>query len=128
MKKRHLQIVVSLAICLSSFANTVLSQVSAPTEKLSGRIVIRANGAPPPPIKTRIWVYEAQGQRQYVVQEEKNGDFSISLPEGYYFVFVANLGLIPYAKAIWLEHGKPVKLNVYLDPDVDIMQDTTTVK
>jgi len=111
-----------LAVCLSSFFNGASAQVSPATEMLSGRVVIEADGKPAR--GTQIWIHEAKGRGNYTVQQDSNGAFSISLPEGYYFVFVANLGLIPYAKEIWLERGKPIRLKVKLEPDFDIMQDT----
>ena len=122
MKTRHLLVVALLAILLSSFANDASAQVSPATETLSGVVVIKANGKPAR--GTQIWIHEAKGGASFTVQQDGTGAFNISLPEGYYFIFIANLGLVPYAKEVWLEHGKPIRLVVKLEPDWDIMQDT----
>jgi hypothetical protein len=110
-----------LTFCLSPFIEGALAQGGPATETLSGRVVIKANGKPTR--GTRIWIHEAQGDGSYAAQQDNTGAFSISLPEGYYYVFIANLGCLPYAKEIWLEHGKPVQLMVSLEPDFGLMQD-----
>jgi hypothetical protein len=123
MKRKHFSAAVVIAICFSFFSNGALAQAIPATETLSGRVVIKDNGKPAR--GTQIWIYEAKGKRNYSVQQDSDGAFSILLPDGYYFVFVANLGLLPYAKEIWLEHGKPITLRVSLEPDFEIMQDAS---
>jgi hypothetical protein len=124
MKQRHIPAAVVIALCLSFFSNGAFAQITPANETLSGRVVINKNGKPAR--GTQIWIYAAKGKRNYSVQQDSNGAFSISLPEGYYFVFVANLGLLPYAKEVWLQHGKPIRLEVSLEPDFEIMQDAAT--
>jgi len=122
MRAKYLMIVALPALCISAFVDRAAPQANPLTETLSGVVVVDAGGGIPAR-GTQIWIHEAKGSASYTVQQDSTGAFRISLPEGYYFVFIANLGLVPYAKEIWLEHGKPVKLMVKLEPDWDIMQD-----
>jgi hypothetical protein len=117
---RLLLVVLLVAYSLHQSPGAV-AQANGEVPTLSGRVVIKASGTPAK--GTRIWVYEAKGPKNFSVQQDRNGAFSISLPDGYYFVFVANLGLVPYAKEVSIEHGKPIKLIVKLEPDFEIMQD-----
>jgi hypothetical protein len=111
-----------LGLSISTFIDCASAQTGTPTGTLSGVIVIKANGKPAR--GTHIWIHEAKSGISFNVEQDYTGAFRISLPEGYYFVFIGNLGLVPYSKEIWLEHGKTVKLMVKLEPDWDIMQDT----
>jgi len=120
MKAKCLQIVTLLAFYLSSSLTSALAQVSQATEALSGRVVVD-NGKPDK--GTRIWIVEAKGGKSYDVQQDSAGRFKISLPEGYYFVFIADFEFVPYAKEIWLQRGKPISLTVKLEPDWANAQD-----
>ena len=128
MKTKYLLVAAILAIYLSSFSNCALGQASPVTEKLSGRVVNKVNGKPDQGTQIWIhatkWIHNPNGVGEYLVQQDSNGAFSIELPEGYYYVFIAELGCFPYAKEIWLEHGYPVKLVVKLVPDFSMMQDS----
>lgn len=131
MKKLDVLFAAFLMISLVSCPISIWAQASPATtnsvvEALSGRVVIRENGRPAR--GTRIWILEEKSGKQYSAQQNANGEFSITLPEGYYVVLVTNLGLIPYAKEIDLQHGRPIKLMVKLDPDWDIMQDIDQTK
>jgi hypothetical protein len=127
MKTKYLLVAAFLAIYLSSFSNCVSAQASPVTEKLSGRVVDMVEGKPL--TGTQIWIHAAKwihnpnGVGEYTVQQDSTGTFSIELPDGYYYVFIANLGCFPYAKEIWFEHGHPVKLMVKLVPEFEMMQD-----
>jgi hypothetical protein len=122
MKRNHLLIVALSVLFLPSLFSGVSAQVSPPAETLSGRVVASADGLPL--LHTRIWIFEALGTRGYTPQQNSRGEFSIVLPEGYYFVFIAEAGCVPYAKEIWLRPGHPIKLMVRLDLDVENMQDS----
>lgn len=93
---------------------------------LSGRVTVSDRNVPAR--ETLIWIVEAKRHTQFTVQQDSNGAFTIMLPEGYYFVFVANLGLKPYAKEVMIERGKQQNLIVHLEPDFEIMQDTQATK
>ncbi|HEY1208856.1 MAG TPA: hypothetical protein VGE85_05790 [Terracidiphilus sp.] len=121
MKTNCSLIAALIVVGFTLLSDPAAAQVSASSETLSGRVVVCENNVPAR--GTQIWIFEAKGHEQYAVQQNSNGEFKISLPEGYYFVFIANLGMIPYAKEIRLEHGIPYKLAVCLKPDFEIMQD-----
>jgi hypothetical protein len=120
MKTKPLLIVALLAAQISCCQTLVSAQVDPAAETLSGRVVID-NGKPDR--NTRIWIFDAKSGKGYTTQQDGDGRFKISLPEGYYFVFIANLGFVPHAEEIWLRHGKPIKLMVKLDPDLANAQD-----
>ncbi len=116
MGRRWSLAIVLTVVCLSSTSTVLAAQASPPTETVSGRVVSSADGLPLP--YSRIWIFEANGTKSYTPQQTANGDFSIVLPEGYYFVFIGDLGCVPYAKEIWLRAGSPMKLMVRLDLDL----------
>ena len=120
MKLRYLLTSAVLACTLSSFSTVVPAQTVPATETLGGRVVID-NGKPDR--GTQIWIHEAKTGKSYSAQQDSSGRFTISLPEGYYFVFIADFGFSPYAKEIWLRRGKPVKIMVKLEPDLANAQD-----
>jgi hypothetical protein len=122
MRAKYLAVFALLGFGISAFVDSAPAQTGTPTGTLSGTVVIEADGEPAR--GTHIWINEAKSGTSFHVEQDKNGYFQISLPEGYYFVFIGNLGLVPYSKEVWLQHGKPVKLAVKLEPDWDIMQDT----
>lgn len=115
----------SVILVLAAFSLHCLRAVAQMKEggaRLEGRITICEQNVPAR--GTKIWIFEAKTLEPFPVQQDKNGEFKISLHEGYYFVFIANLGLKPYAKEVQVEQGKTEKLNVCLEPDFDIMQDS----
>jgi hypothetical protein len=122
MRTKPLLVVALLAAQLSCFSALASAQVDPAAETLSGRVVIDNEK---PDRNTRIWIFEAKSGKGYTVQQDSDGKFKISLPEGYYFVFIANFGFVPYAKEIWLQQGKPIKLVVKLDPDWANAQDVS---
>ena len=120
MKTRCLSTLAAATFCLSSALAVASAQVEPVTETLSGRVVID-NGQPDN--HTRIRIFEAKSGKSYPVQQDSNGRFKIVLPEGYYFVFIADFEFVPYAKEIWLRHGRPINLTVKLEPDWANAQD-----
>jgi hypothetical protein len=120
MKIKNLLILGLLAYCLPNFSTFASAQTGLAQEALSGRVLMD-NGKPDRGIQ--IWIHEAKTGKGLTVQQDSSGRFTISLPEGYYFVFIANLGFVPYAREIWLRRGKPMKLIVKLEPDWANMQD-----
>lgn len=116
MKNKHLLLTSLMAIYLG--LPQILGGQSSPaatnqlTETLSGRVVLKFDGTPQSGTKIRI--FDEKNDKQYTLQQNAKGEFSISLPEGYYVVLITDLAFIPYAKEIRLEHGHPINLMVRL--------------
>jgi len=121
MRAKCLAVFALLGFSISAFVVRASAQTATPTETLSGTVVIKANGKPAR--GTHIWIHQAKSGTTFNVEQDKNGSFQMPLPEGYYFVFIGNLGLVPYSREVWLQHGKPVNRMVKLEPDWGIIQD-----
>ncbi len=120
MKRKHPLLIVLLVsyLALSSiltWAQTDPAPTNPATETVSGSIVTILDRLP---IKgTRIVIVDEKSDRLYTTQQNAKGEFSITLPEGYYVVLITEFEFKPFAEEIALERGKPVNLIVTLKPN-----------
>ena len=111
--------VALLSALLSIAANVSLAQVKQEAPSLSGTVLNAIDGSPFKNV--RIWIFDEYADTQFVAHPDKTGNYSIQLPEGYYFVLIGTGGYIPACKSIWVLPGKPIKYSVRLSPDHENM-------
>lgn len=108
-------LVIYLALSVApTWAQSNPATANPATGTVSGRILDSLDG--PPAKNTRIVILDEKSGQLYNTQQNAKGEFSITLPEGFYVVLITKLGFKPFAKEIDLERDKPVKLTVTLDP------------
>jgi len=108
----------ALFLLLSAYAT---AQTTPPSGRLSGVIVYQPESVPL--IYAHIWIHELSGKSSFLAQPDRNGAYSIQLPEGYFFVLIGAPGFAPVTKSIWIREGKPIVFSPRMSPDEENQQD-----
>ena len=107
---------VFLLLCANATAQTKTSSA-----KLSGVIIYKPGSFPL--THAHIWIHDQSGKSSFEAQPDRNGAYSLQLPEGYYFVLIGAPGFAPVSKSIWIHDGKPIEFSPHMLPDEENQQD-----
>jgi carboxypeptidase family protein len=102
----------------ASFGQTSLG--GARQGVLVGDVADKSENAPIP--DAFVYIHGDRRHPDVVAKIDRGGRFQVSLPPGYYDVFVAASGFAPTCKAIEIESGGTVHFNPRLGPDFEHLQ------
>jgi hypothetical protein len=120
MKSHFFQMLFSGAVLLIGLSSVEV-RAQAKTAVVMGQVVDRAESVPIP--QAHVWIHGQGGGFYQQVDVEKDGKFSVVVPEGYYYVLIGSSGFAPVTKSLWLRVGSSTVLKVRLLPDSGNLQD-----
>jgi len=115
---------LSAVFSVGSSSITLNAQVKS--VEIRGRVVDLAESVPIS--KAHVWIHEQGGGFYQEVSVDREGKFSVQLPEGYYYVLIGSSGFAPETHSLWLHDRKPIVLEVHLHSDFGNLQDANAIQ
>ena len=121
MKSMTLPSLLLVIITLLSPRDLIPQTAGSAGVSVSGTIVDAEEGLP---FKTaHIWAHQDNGQTSFEAAADRQGHFSLNLPDGYYFVLIGTPSYLPVSRHIRVESGKPIRMSIRLHVDHQFLTD-----